>query len=134
LINHSRLLEELLEQARAKPVDDVTRQALARAQCELTIYRLHLRSALESIERTGEPGPAGSVIKLHWSEMAQRMHDVSLRMLGLSGVTGESERSQKYLYYRACTIIAGTSEIQRNIIAERVLGLPQEPRVGASAK
>ena len=134
LINHTRLLEELLLQARDQPVDDVTRQELARAHCDLNIYRLHLRSALESIERTGEPGPAGSVIKLHWSEMAQRMHDVSLRMLGLRGLSEESTRSQNYLYYRSCTIFAGTSEIQRNTIAERVLGLPLEPRVAATAK
>jgi|SRR5665213_1195125 len=129
LINHSRLLEELLRQARTEKVDEVTRQALAKAYCELGIYRIHLKSALDSLESTGEPGPTGSLIKLYWSELSQRMHDVSLRMLGMDGVTEESRRSQQYLYYRSCTITAGTSEIQRNTIADQVLQLPQEPRV-----
>lgn len=129
LINHSRLLEELLRQARTEKVDEVTRQALAKAYCELGIYRIHLKSALDSLESTGEPGPTGSLIKLYWSELSQRMHDLSLRMLGMDGVTEESRRSQQYLYYRSCTITAGTSEIQRNTIADQVLQLPQEPRV-----
>ncbi len=131
LINHSRLLEDLLRQARSGKVDEVTRQALAKAYCELGIYRIHLKAALDSIERTGEPGPTGSLIKLYWSELSQRMHDVSLRMLGLGGVTEESSRAHDYLYYRSCTIIAGTSEIQRNTIADQVLQLPPEPRVAA---
>lgn len=132
LINHSRLLEELLRQARTEKVDEVTRQALAKAFCELGIYRIHLKSALDSLERTGEPGPTGSLIKLYWSELSQRMHDVSLRMLGLGGVTEESRRSREYLYYRSCTIAAGTSEIQRNTIADQVLQLPPEPRVASA--
>jgi alkylation response protein AidB-like acyl-CoA dehydrogenase len=134
LINHSRLLEDLLRQARAEKVDEVTRQALAKAYCELGIYRIHLKAALDSIERTGEPGPTGSLIKLYWSELSQRMHDVSLRMLGLGGVTEESSRAHDYLYYRSCTIIAGTSEIQRNTIADQVLHLPPEPRVAQTSR
>jgi alkylation response protein AidB-like acyl-CoA dehydrogenase len=72
-------------------------------------------------------------VKLFWSEMSQRLHDTAMEILGVRGLlmpgdpravaAGRWPRS--YLYYRAGTIFAGTSEIQRNIIAERVLGLPR---------
>jgi alkylation response protein AidB-like acyl-CoA dehydrogenase len=60
--------------------------------------------------------------------MAQRMHETSVDMLGPSVLATPSRRQRNYLYYRACTIFAGTSEIQRNTIAEQILGLPREMR------
>ncbi len=60
--------------------------------------------------------------------MAQRMHNLSMRMLGPSGIASPSRRQRNFVYYRACTIFAGTSEIQRNTLAEQVLGLPREAR------
>jgi alkylation response protein AidB-like acyl-CoA dehydrogenase len=58
--------------------------------------------------------------------MSQRMHDVGMRVLGSdAAMNGSWQRS--WLYYRAASIWAGTNEIQRNIVAERVLGLPKEP-------
>jgi alkylation response protein AidB-like acyl-CoA dehydrogenase len=122
LIIHSILLEELLEEAK---------QRLAQLYAELRIYRLHLYRTLSDLESGRKPGPPSSVIKLYWSEMAQRMHELSLDMLGMSGVALSSKRARNYVYYRACTIFAGTSEIQRNTLAEQVLGLPREPRPGS---
>ena len=65
--------------------------------------------------------------------MAQRMHETSLRLLGPAGQAAIADlprRTRDQLYYRAGTIFAGTSEIQRNTLAEQVLGLPREPRPG----
>jgi alkylation response protein AidB-like acyl-CoA dehydrogenase len=73
-------------------------------------------------------------MKLQWSELERRMFDVGLELLGPRGATldepaaGAEEFWHNYWYARAATIYAGTSEIQRNIVAERVLGLPREPR------
>ena len=74
-----------------------------------------------------------SFVKLFWSEMSQRMHDTAdgaprpARPLLAAGPARRRARplARSYLYYRAATLFAGTSEIQRNIIAERVLGLPR---------
>ncbi len=133
LIVHTVLLEELLEQARTESHGPVVRQGLARAFTDLRIYRLHLYRTLSSLESGGQPGSVSSVVKLFWSEMAQRMHDLSMAMLGLASVAGPSRRQRNFLYYRAGTIFAGTSEIQRNTLGEMVLGLPREPRPGSSA-
>jgi alkylation response protein AidB-like acyl-CoA dehydrogenase len=129
LIVHSVLLDQLLEQAAGRKVEPCIRQDLARAFIELRIYRMHLYRVLSDLEAGRVPGASSSLIKLFWSEMAQRMHEVSLRMLGPSGVAEAGRRQRDYLYYRACTIFAGTSEIQRNTLAEQVLDLPREPRI-----
>ena len=85
------------------------------------------------------PGPVGSINKLWWSEMSKRMHDTVMSVLGPSAplwdgarrnpVDGRWQRS--WLYYQASSIWAGTNEIQRNVIGERTLGLPREPRPAA---
>jgi alkylation response protein AidB-like acyl-CoA dehydrogenase len=128
LIVHSMLLEELLEQARRDSSDALIRQRLARAYSEVMIYRLHLYRVLSALEHGANPGATSSIVKLFWSEMAQRMHDTSLAMLGPAATVGYSRRQRNALYYRACTIFAGTSEIQRNTLAEQVLGLPRDVR------
>ena len=75
----------------------------------------------------------GSLNKLFWSEMSQRMHDTLMDLLGPAGLCWQpgpraiagGRLTRSYLYYRAASLFAGTSEIQRNILAERVLGLPR---------
>jgi len=79
------------------------------------------------------PGPEGSIQKIFWSEMNQRMQQVAMEMLGPYGqLTKESDHAidhgqwaHAYLRSRGNTIEAGTSEIQRNIIGHFVLGLPK---------
>ena len=78
-------------------------------------------------------GPEGSALKLYWSEMSQRLHALALDVLGSAaplagaaeGNPGDGEWQRSWLYYQAASIFAGTNEIQRNIIGERVLGLPR---------
>ena len=137
LIVHTMLMEELLAAVRsgAVTVDPVLRQRLARSYVELRIYRLHLYRILSDVGgRSGSAAALSSLIKLFWSEMAQRMHDVSLALLGPAAIAlpptdrTAARRQRNALYYRACTIFAGTSEIQRNTLGEAILGLPREPR------
>jgi len=81
--------------------------------------------------KTGVPGPEGSVAKLHWSETNQRLTKLAIELLGQDGqLDGEGGFWNGYWQYqqlrsRGNTIEAGTSEILRGIIAERVLGLPR---------
>ena len=95
LIIHSMLLEELLEEAKQHRQSTLVRQRLAQLYAELRIYRLHLYRTLSDLENGRRPGPASSVIKLYWSEMAQRMHELSLEMLGMSGVALVVEARQE---------------------------------------
>ena len=78
---------------------------------------------------TGAPGPEGSVPKLHWSEANQRLGEARARAARPGGAapdgTGDGFWQCSQLRSRGNTIEAGTSEILRNIIAERVLGLPK---------
>ena len=98
--------------------------------------KLHNWRTLTQLKRHGKPGPESSLVKLFWSEMSQRMHDTAMQVLAVHGqlwpgdprAVARGRWLRSYLYYRAATIFAGTSEIQRNIIAERVLGLPRERR------
>jgi VCBS repeat-containing protein len=83
---------------------------------------------LTSLSKTGVPGAEGSTLKVYWSEMNQRTQQTAQEILGPYGQLSDFDNgSWQYSYLRARgnTIEAGTSEIQRNIIAERVLGLPK---------
>jgi len=141
LVMHRILLTELLRLAHAMRRDGATaaadplvRQRLAQAFIEVELTKLHNWRTLTGLLRHGKPGPESSLVKLFWSEMSQRLHDTAMEILGTHGqltkgdpravAAGRWQRS--YLYYRSATIFAGTSEIQRNIIAERVLGLPRK--------
>lgn len=108
--------------------DPLVRQKLAQAFLELEILRLNTNRALTSLSRTGIPGPEGSIQKLYWSEMNQRTQQIAQEILGPYGQLSDFDSgtwAYAYLRSRGNTIEAGTSEIQRNIIAERVLGLPK---------
>jgi alkylation response protein AidB-like acyl-CoA dehydrogenase len=77
------------------------------------------------------PGPEASIGKLHWSTWRQRLGVLEMDLLGPEGLItaggGLNDFQHTFVYSRAQTIYAGSSEIQRNIIGERVLGLPREP-------
>jgi alkylation response protein AidB-like acyl-CoA dehydrogenase len=109
------------------------RQRLAQAVVENEILRLLAYKQVSEITRTGQPGPEGSCLKLVWSELDMRMKDLAIEMEGPyaalergAGPAIDGGRWQyEYLWSRAASIYAGTSEVQRNIIAQRVLGLPR---------
>jgi alkylation response protein AidB-like acyl-CoA dehydrogenase len=85
------------------------------------------------LEKTGIPGPEGSTLKVFWSELDQRVKDTALEILGAGAMVPEGDPdavddgywAYEMLWSRAATIYAGTSEVQRNIISTRVLGLPR---------
>ena len=85
---------------------------------------------LRSIERAvagAEPSVEGNVTKLLAAEQAQAINELGMRIAGPAGVVdGEPELTHQYLFTRALTIAGGTSEVTRNVIAERILGLPRE--------
>jgi alkylation response protein AidB-like acyl-CoA dehydrogenase len=135
LVVHRILLAELLELARATgaAADPLVRQQLAQVFIEVEMTKLFNWRTLTQLRRHGTPGPESSLVKLFWSEMSQRLHDTAMQVLGVHGQCWPGEPRAvargrwlpSYLYYRAATIFAGTSEVQRNIIAQRVLGLPR---------
>jgi alkylation response protein AidB-like acyl-CoA dehydrogenase len=137
LVIHTQLLEELLRLAAARGgFDDWrTRQRLAQAYVEVRLFQLHNWRTLSRLEQGREPGPEGSALKLYWSEMTKRLHDTAMSVLGAAsplwkeaaGNPGDGVWQRSWLYYQAASIFAGTNEIQRNIVGERVLGLPREP-------
>jgi alkylation response protein AidB-like acyl-CoA dehydrogenase len=76
--------------------------------------------------RTGVPGVGGSVFKLHYSETRHRLGELAMRVLERDGLLLENKHVEGQIHAMSITIAAGTSQIQRNIVAERVLGLPRE--------
>ena len=125
LVAHSHAIER---NGRRASEDPIVRQKLAQAFLELEILRLNTNRALTSLSKTGVPGPEGSIQKLYWSEWNQRMQQTAQEILGPYGQLADFDNGiwqYGYLRARGNTIEAGTSEIQRNIIAERVLGLPK---------
>jgi len=127
LIIHAQHLEELLRLAleRGSFEDPRLSQRLAEAYVEVRLFQLHNWRSLSRIEAGLPLGAEGSTLKLYWSEMSQRLHRLALDVLGPTSVIDPGEWQRSWLYYQAASIFAGTNEIQRNIIGERVLGLPR---------
>ena len=139
LVIHSQHLDEMLRLAadRAAFDDPHAAQRLAQAFVEVKLFQLHNWRSLSRLE-SGQPiGPEGSALKLYWSEMSQRLHRLALDVLGPAAPLGagaadnpgDGEWQRSWLYFQAASIFAGTNEIQRTIIGERVLGLPREGSV-----
>ncbi len=103
---------------------------LAEAQ---SVALLGARSTLRSVSGV-EPGPEASVRKLLGAEHEQRVQELGLTLLGPLGATVEGDAgrwARGFLSTRCLTIAGGTSEVQRNVIGERILGLPRDPEPGA---
>jgi alkylation response protein AidB-like acyl-CoA dehydrogenase len=118
---------KLLELARDRELDDRLRDRIAETWIELQALKWTNNRALTRLMETGAPGPEASVPKLHWSEANQRLGKLALELLGPEAQVMDGGGYWQWLQLRSRgnTIEAGTSEILRNIIAERVLGLPK---------
>lgn len=120
---------------RGKPAleDHSVRQEVARCIAEVRIMRWNSYRSLTKIARDGIPGPEGSFGKLFWTDLSQRLSELAVNLAGPAGLIPHGEPGAvdqgrwvySFLRARANTIEAGTSEIQRNIVGERVLGLPK---------
>jgi len=139
-VRYDQIFNDLVKLARAtrkngRPAleDPLVRQELARHYVELQGFRYVCYRVFSIIINGGTPGPEGSLLKLLWSELNQRMQETAMALQGMpSQLTADSPGAidngrwqVSFLRSRANTIEAGTSEIQRNIIAERILGLPK---------
>jgi alkylation response protein AidB-like acyl-CoA dehydrogenase len=135
LVIHSQLIEELLRLADTNgSFDDWRlRQQLAQAATEVRLFQLHNWRTLTRLAKGESPGPEGSALKLYWSEMSKRLHQTALDVLGSAsplwhgapGNPADGAWQRSWLYYQASSIFAGTNEIQRTLVGERVLGLPR---------
>jgi len=115
---------------RRLPGDVAEGRAVARLVAEEQAMRLlNLRQAARAVAGGG-PGPEGNITKLLSAEHAQRVSELGLRIAGTAAVSdGEPEIVFEYLFDRCLTIAGGTSEIGRNVIAERLLKLPRDPNL-----
>ncbi|MBI4172840.1 MAG: acyl-CoA dehydrogenase family protein, partial [Actinobacteria bacterium] len=124
-------LRKLIALARERGADAVQRDRIAQLWIELQALRYTNYRALSQLLKTGTPGPEGSVSKLVWSEANQRLTKLALELLGPEAPLFEDDApfggfwQYHQLRSRGNTIEAGTSEVLRNIVAERVLGLPR---------
>jgi alkylation response protein AidB-like acyl-CoA dehydrogenase len=139
-LGYEREFWELAETARKRGVscDPLVRQQLAWAYGQVQIMRFSGLRTLARLAEGRQPGPEASVSKLFWSEYHKRFGEIAIGIDGTEGLIrpdGDgyptTHWQNVFLSSRAGTIYSGTSEIQRNIIAERALGLPKEPRARA---
>ena len=141
-------LDRLLAMAkeRGKTDDPLVRQRLAWCYSQVEIMRFLGYRALTAVLGGGHPGPESSISKLFWSEYHRKVTELAMDVMGMDGLVPSGRRpsssfqtddpgapnstaswAETFLNARAGTIYAGTSQIQRNIIGELVLGLPKEP-------
>ena len=139
-------LEALLALAQDNgSIDDPSlRQDLMRAWTELEILRYNQLRMLTALVADGVPGPEMSIGKLYWASWHRRLGELGIRVRGASGMVGVDATSpledplgvgyrldrlqRTFLYSRSHTIYGGSNQVQRNVLGERVLGLPREPR------
>ena len=143
-------VERLVELARlyGRDQDPVVRQRIAWCWSKVEIMRYLGYRILTGWLKGAEPGPESSIAKLYWSEYHTKVTDLAMDIMGLHGqvpvgrpplrtyraddpgaANSSASWSTTYLIARSGTIYAGTSQVQRNILAEKVLGLPREPRL-----
>ena len=130
-----RVVAELatLVRGHGRGADPDVRQRVAQAQIEAHVFRMNGLRNLTRAAHGQAPGPEASLTKLYWSEMDKRIQETAVGVQGPYGALApdspfaleEGRWQYGWMWSQAETIYAGSSEIQRNIIAERVLGLPR---------
>jgi alkylation response protein AidB-like acyl-CoA dehydrogenase len=132
---HEVYLDELYALARDEGrLDDVdTADGLAQSFVDLAVLRLHNWRTLSRLARGLEPGPETSWVKLAWSDMTQRLSARAIELCGAAAplwrgahdVPGDGKWQRQWLWSGAASIAGGTSEVQKNIVSERILGMPR---------
>jgi alkylation response protein AidB-like acyl-CoA dehydrogenase len=122
-----QLLDKLFDEAAATGAMDEPRIAdkLADLHLRCEILRLTAYRGLSVIEQYGQPGPEGSLVKLMWSETNKQLTQLAADIVGPDALTNDTPWSYELLRARGNSIEGGTTEILKNIVAERVLGLPR---------
>lgn len=134
-VGFRRELEELIALARRNGAagDPLIRDRLAQAWTGLEIIRFNALRMLDGAA-AGAPGPEASISKIYWATWHRELGELAMDVCGADGMLADGapydlgDWQRLFLFSRADTIYAGSNEIQRNIIAERVLGLPKEAR------
>jgi alkylation response protein AidB-like acyl-CoA dehydrogenase len=125
---HETYLARLYEEAQATGVldDPVVADALAQSYIDLGVLRLHNLRTLTRLGRGEEPGPESSWVKLMWTTMTQHLSETGMTVTGRDPVSAQAGPwARQWLWSQAASIAGGTSEVQRDIIAGRILGLPR---------
>jgi alkylation response protein AidB-like acyl-CoA dehydrogenase len=122
-----QLLDDTLAAARARDLlaDSLYADLLADLHIRCEQIRLLAWKGLTDIERYGQPGPEGSLVKWLWSDTNQRLTALAAEVVGPAALTDGTSWSYELLRARGNTIEGGTTEVLKNIVAERVLGLPR---------
>ena len=125
--------EELVakyQRVEGEPVlSPVQRDELMQRYVEARVLGIMGANSLEAAEAGGAPGPEQSVIKLQWSLLSQALAASKVSLQGVDGIAGvDGAASVSYLTARASTIAGGTTQVMKNILAERVLKMPREPK------
>ena len=112
--------------ASARGSDPVLRDRVVRAMIAAEAYRFHTFQLATRMQDGVPLGPEASLSKLFWSELDVDMHETALALLGEQAEVDDSGWMKQFQFALAGPIYAGTNEIQRNVVAERVLGLPRK--------
>ncbi len=122
-----RLLDDLIGEAAARGLldDDVVADRLGDLHVRTELLRLTAYRGLTAIEKYGQPGPEGSLTKWMWSDANQALTELAADLLGPEALVAGSRWGYELLRARGNSIEGGTTEILKNIVAERVLGLPR---------
>lgn len=111
--------------------DPIIRDRMASLYVDALILKLMLRRMVSAIDQD-QPGPEGSILKLKAAEFSVALNETAMDVMKRESLRSDTEEARRFLRSRATTIEGGTSEIQRNILGERVLGLPRDPRPNPS--
>jgi len=105
--------------------DPVVAQQLGELHLKAEVLRLTAYRGLTAIEKYGQPGPEGSLTKWMWSQTNQELTQLAADLIGPEALTVGSQWAYELLRARGNSIEGGTTEVLKNIVAERVLGLPK---------
>jgi alkylation response protein AidB-like acyl-CoA dehydrogenase len=125
LASARKLVELHRRQESRGAVDPSLRDAVVRAYLDAEAYRLYTLQTVAKLEGGAAIGAEASVNKVFWSEMDVRLHEAAMRLLGPEAELDDEAWTKGFQFALAGPIYAGTNEIQRNVIAERLLGLPR---------